>query len=204
MEYLQGMDLFDFIRKDSKFFMSNPKIFWVVVESILRGLAYLHSKGIAHMDIKPENVFLLLDDKGNIVGVKLIDLGLAIDITKKKKCIHGTDAYMGPEFFHFCWTTGLPADIWSLGITAFVMLRGYLPISSRNKDRQEAKKSIFSKIASLLSTISFNPFFKRSENAEIFEIEAFILSCLITDPENRLTADDLLKTIPVSTPQISL
>jgi serine/threonine protein kinase len=148
------------------------------------------------MDIKPENVFLLLDDKGNIVGVKLIDLGLAIDITKKKKCIHGTDAYMGPEFFHSCWTTGLPADIWSLGITAFVMLRGYLPISSQNKDPHQAKNEIFSKIASLLSTISFNPFFKRSKNAEIFEIEDFILSCLIVDPENRLTADDLLKMIP--------
>jgi len=200
MEYLEGQDLCDFIRKDPKFFMSNPKIFWVVVESILRGLAYLHSKGIAHLDIKPDNIFLLMDDKGNIVGVKLIDLGLAIDINEKNKCFHGTYAYMGPEFFNFCWTTGLPADIWSLGITAFVMLRGYLPISSRNKDRQEAKKSIFSKIASLLSTISFNPFFKRSENAEISQIEDFILSCLITDPANRLSADDLLKTIPVSTP----
>jgi serine/threonine protein kinase len=200
MDYLQGMDLFDFIRKNPKFFMTNPKAFWLVVKSILQGLAYLHSQGIAHFDIKPENVFLLLDDIGNIIGVKLIDLGLSMEVNKTTKVFRGTDAYMGPEFLHLCCPTGLPADIWSLGITAFVMLMGYLPIFSQNKDRQRCQEEIYSKIASLLSTISFNPFFKRSENAEIFEIEDFILSCLIVNPVNRLSADDLLKTIPVSTP----
>ena len=203
MEYLEGMDLCDFIRKDPKFFMRNPKIFWVVVESILHGLAYLHSKGIAHMDIKPENVFLLLDDKGNIVGVKLIDLGLAIDITKKIKCFRGTNTYMAPEFFHFCWSTGFPADIWSLGITAFAMLRASLPISSRKKDRQCAQSEIYAKIGSLLTMKSFTPFLKKNESIEISEIEDFIKSCFSVDPQKRPTADDLLKMIPVTSSQLS-
>lgn len=199
MEYLEGQDLFDFIRKYPKFFMSNPKIFWDVVESILRGLAYLHSQGIAHMDIKPENVFLLMDDKGKIIGVKLIDLGLSIDINEKKKCFRGTGSYMAPEFFHICWSIGLSVDVWSLGITAFVMLGGYLPISSRKKDPQRAQEEIYSKIKSLLQQISFNPFSKRSENAAISVIEDFIMSCLMVDPEKRPTANDLLGKIPDTT-----
>lgn len=197
MDYLQGMDLFDFIRKNPKFFMTNPKTFWFVVKSILQGIAYLHSKGIAHFDIKPENIFLLLDKEGNIIGVKLIDLGLSMEVNEMTKVFRGTDTYMGPEFLHLCWFTGLPADIWSFGITAFFMLMEYFPIFSQNKDPRKAKDEIFSKIKNLIGTFSFAPFRKRSENDDILRIQEFILSCLIVDPENRLTAEDLLKMIPV-------
>jgi serine/threonine protein kinase len=203
MEYLDGMDLFDFIQKYPGFFVNNPKIFWFVIGEILQGLVYLHSQGIAHMDIKPENIFLLLDNEGNIIGVRLIDLGLSIKVDEKTKGFWGTSTYMAPEFFHFCWSTGFPADIWSLGITAFAMLRASLPISSWKKDPQCAQSEIYAKIESLLTMKSFAPFGKRSENAEIFEIEAFIMLSLIVDPQKRPTAYDLLKMIPVTSCQLS-
>lgn len=192
MEYLEGMDLFNFIKENPTFFINNPKIFWVVIESILHGLVYLHSQGIAHMDIKPENVFLLLDNEGNIIGVKLVDLGLAIKVNDTKKCFRGTFFYMAPEFFHLCLSTGLPADIWSLGITAFAMLKESLPIASRKKDPRRQKDEIYSKIGSLLLKESFNPFKKRSEHIEISKIEEFILSCLIVNPKKRPTSKILL------------
>jgi serine/threonine protein kinase len=155
------------------------------------------------MDIKPENVYLLLDDAENIIGAKLIDLGLSMEVNEKTKCFRGTDTYMAPEFFHFCWSTGFPSDIWSLGITAFAMLRASLPISSRNKDKNSAQSEIYAKIGSLLMTNSFIPFSKRSEDPEIFEIEAFIMSCLIVDPENRPTAAILLEYVSAKISEIS-
>lgn len=191
MEYLEGMDLCDFIRKYPMYFINNPKSFWIVIESILRGLSYLHSKKIAHFDVKPENIYFLVDG-----GAKLIDLGLSMKVDKTTKCFSGTGAYMAPEFFHLCRSTGLPADIWSLGMTAYAMLRASLPISSRNKDPRSALFEIYAKIESLLRKGSFNLFKKRSERIEILEMEEFIASCLIVNPDERQTADDLLKKIP--------
>ena len=196
MEYLEGMDLFDFIKKNPQFFINNPKIFWVVVKSILRGLAYLHSQGIAHMDIKPDNVFLLLDNQGNIFDVKLVDLGLSIDVNNKPKCFQGTGAYMGPEFFHLCWDTGLPADIWSLGMTMFAMIMGFVPFSSKLKDPERAQQKIFRKIEFLLSEKGFfNPFLKLSNDPSIRDMQSIILSCFAICPDKRPTVLQLLDYI---------
>ena len=199
MDYLKGMDLCDFIRKDPKFFMSNPKIFWFVVESILHGLAYLHSQGIAHMDIKPENIFLLLDNEGNIIGVKLIDLGLSMVVNDATKCFRGTNIYMAPEFFHPFSNIDCKVDIWSIGITVFAMIKASLPteIVSRKKDPKRRQDEIYQKIERLRMNKSFNPFGeKTSEDQNIAKMESFIRSCLITDPTNRPTADELLGDIP--------
>ena len=195
MEYLTGMDLCEFIRKYRTFFINNPKCFWFVVKSILQGLVYLHSQGIAHFDIKPENVFLLLDTAENIIGVKLIDLGLAVKINENERKFRGTASYMAPEFFHLCWSTEFKADIWSLGMTAYAMLMASLPISSRKKDHQLAQQEIYHKIEKLLSFTKITPFPKRSDCKEIFQIEEFIALCFIVDPSERPTAQQLLDFI---------
>jgi serine/threonine protein kinase len=210
MDYLKGMDLCDFIRKDPKFFTSNPTIFWFVVESILRGLAYLHSQAIAHMDIKPENILLLLDNEGNIIGVKLIDLGLSMVVNDAtKKCIRGTNIYMAPEFFHPFSNIDCKVDIWSIGITVFAMIKASLPteIESRKKNPKRRQDEIYQKIERLLMKKSFNPFGEEtSKDPNIKKMESFTLSCLITNPTNRPTAVELLGDISFTSTisQISL
>lgn len=205
MDYLEGSDLCDFIRKNPTFFMENPRIFWFVIESILRGLVYLHSQGIAHMDVKPENIFLLLDNEGNIIGVKLIDLGLSIVVDDTKMYFRGTCHYMAPEFFNPFWFKGLPTDIWSLGITAYAMLMASLPISSKKKDPLAKKEEIYTKIENLLKLKegSFNPFPITKKDPIIAEMQKFTCLCLIVSPDMRLTADDMLKNIPAITSQMS-
>jgi len=201
MDYIEGMDLCDFIRKYPAFFIQNHQSFWFVVESILRGLAYLHSKGIAHMDIKPENVFLWLDNEGNIFGVKLIDLGLSMVVNDATKCFRGTDVYMAPEFFHPFSNIDCKVDIWSIGITVFAMIKASLPteIVSRKKDPKQRQEEIYKKIKRLKMNESFNPFGKKtSEDQNIAKMESFIRSCLIADPEKRPTADQLLGNIPLT------
>ena len=203
MEYLNGQDLRNFIRNNRKYFKENPKSFWFVIESILQGLVYLHSKGIAHFDIKPDNIILLLDNEGNIIGVKLIDLGLSLEIDDTSKYFRGTSAYMAPEFFNPLWFRGIPSDIWSLGITAYVMIMASLPISSMKSDPEIVKQEIYKKIYDLLSQYAFNPFSESSECTDISKMKKFIKSCLIVNPENRPTANDQLKKFPCSTSQLS-
>ncbi len=200
MECLEGIDLCDFIRNDPKFFVKNPESFWFVVKSILQGLVYLHSQEIAHFDIKPDNVFLLLNNEGIIIGVKLIDLGLAVKINENEikilgKLRRGTGSYMAPEIFHMCWITGFKADIWSFGMTAYAMLMASLPISSKKKDPRRAKEDIYRKIENLLGYKIIRPFPKRSDCKEICQIEEFITSIFIVNPVERPTAQQLLDNI---------
>jgi serine/threonine protein kinase len=206
MDYLEGMDLCDFIRKNPSFFRKNPKSFWTVIESILQGLAYLHSQGIAHFDIKPENIFLLFDGERNIIGAKLIDLGLSILVEETEMYFKGTFPYMAPEFFHPFWFRGFSTDIWSLGMTLYAMLMASLPISSKKKDPYSRRDEIYMKIHSLLSLKdgSYNPFSGMYEDPENAEIRNFICSLLIVTPDQRPTAVMLLEVIKKITSQISL
>jgi serine/threonine protein kinase len=151
------------------------------------------------MDIKPENIFLLLDNEGNIIGVKLIDLGLSMVVNDATKCFRGTNIYMAPEFFHPFSNIDCKVDIWSIGITVFAMIKASLPteIVSRKKDPKRRQDEIYQKIERLRMNKSFNPFGeKTSEDQNIAKMESFIRSCLITDPTNRPTADELLGDIP--------
>ncbi|CAE6450384.1 unnamed protein product [Rhizoctonia solani] len=103
---------------------------------IMSAVSYLHSHTIAHGDLKPENIFLLSNYQ-----VQLSDFGLAkipTDATGSRFSTSntqdaGTLRYMGPEFFADTRTNrsprDLPADIWALAWTFYVILTGLHPYS---------------------------------------------------------------------------
>lgn len=97
---------------------------------ILVGLQGLHESGIAHMDIKPQNI-MVSEGSGPNRHYKLIDLGLAHEeqaAENGRSFIRvGTEAYMAPEIYH----NSLPkngsinlflCDIYSLGVTMYKLL----------------------------------------------------------------------------------
>lgn len=102
-----------------------------IVHSVCKALGYLHSNGLVHRDIKPQNI-IMMDDG----GVKICDLGLAIDAASESKnseetvsvdeFIIGTPLYMSPEQIR-----GVGADprsdIYSLGITTYFLMTGQPP-----------------------------------------------------------------------------
>lgn len=82
------------------------------IKQILDGVNYLHTKKIAHFDLKPENI-MLLDKNIPIPHIKLIDFGLAHEIEDgvEFKNIFGTPEFVAPEIVNY-EPLGLEADMW--------------------------------------------------------------------------------------------
>lgn len=97
---------------------------------IVTALACLHRSGIAHGDVKLENIFL-----ESAVRIAVGDFDLSFRYARGTERVHnsGTKSYCAPEKF-----TGLPhdpekTDVWSVGVCMFAMFYGALPRYDRNK-----------------------------------------------------------------------
>lgn len=92
---------------------------------IVSAVAYIHSKGICHLDIKPDNI--MVDEFGNM---KLGDFGCSQNIKYAGKMTNqtGTLCYAAPELIEDTPIEDKRAcDIWSLGILLFSMKSSHLP-----------------------------------------------------------------------------
>jgi serine/threonine kinase 4 len=98
-----------------------------ILQGVLKGLDYLHSRKIIHRDVKAGNV--LLDHKGN---PKLADFGVSaenVHTHSQRKTFIGSPYWMSPEILTES-NYDSKTDIWSLGITAIELAEGNAPYSN--------------------------------------------------------------------------
>ncbi|KNC86132.1 CAMK/CAMKL protein kinase [Sphaeroforma arctica JP610] len=105
--------------------ISNPERLRRYAGELFEAVYYLHSLGVVHCDIKPENVVVADDD-----SLRLIDFGLSGYDWEEIDSLTGTVPYMAPEMY--CPAEGQvidgkAADVWSVGIVLFALLTGVLP-----------------------------------------------------------------------------
>lgn len=118
MEYIQGGELFYYIKKYNHFDEETVRFF---AGEIIIALKHLHDKDILYRDLKPEN--LLISAKGHI---KLADFGFATRVNENVYTICGTPEYMAPEKL-LGQGDSKETDYWSLGCLTFEMLCGIPP-----------------------------------------------------------------------------
>jgi len=124
MEYLPGGDLFD--RLDT---VTTESTVVEIAEQILSALLYLHQRGIAHRDIKLENiVFLSLPSEKEIV-VKLVDFGFAryFGPYSQSSQFCGSMHYISPQQVRRQKYTPFKADMWGLGVVLYAMVSRTFP-----------------------------------------------------------------------------
>ena len=128
MEYVDGLTLYDYLKKYGPF--TFPK-FAPVAAAVLSGLSEAHNQGIIHRDIKASNIMLTFEGS-RLRRVKILDFGLAKvegveedDVTKKSNLV-GTMGAMPPERI-LCKPTDCRVDLYAFGVCAYRMIAGRRP-----------------------------------------------------------------------------
>ncbi|XP_075778707.1 mitogen-activated protein kinase kinase kinase 8 isoform X2 [Pelodiscus sinensis] len=160
--------------------MREFEIIWVT-KHILKGLDFLHSKGVIHHDIKPSNIVFMS------TKAVLVDFGLSVQMTDDTyypKDLRGTEIYMSPEVI-LCRGHTTKADIYSMGATIIHMQTGSPPWVNRYpRTSYPSYLYIIHKQAPPLEDIAEDC---STSMRELLE------AALERNPNHRLAAADLLK-----------
>ena len=152
-----------------------------ISKDVLRGLKDIHSLGIVHRDIKPQNIFLCRD------RFKLGDFGVSASLEKAKdgtdrdRNIYGTYGYLAPELLSEHGDPGpsLLQDIFSFGCMLFQFITGALPFG-RIANPEDIRHYLYN-----CRNAVFRPIRQYRKDIPTYW-EDIIYGCLQAEPKNRI------------------
>lgn len=103
-----------------------------IAARICEALDYIHSHGVVHRDMKPENIMVDAEDR-----IKLIDFGIAANEGSRRLTfaklsnVMGTPDYISPEQVRGKRGDGR-SDIYAMGVMLYEMLTGKVPFTGNN------------------------------------------------------------------------
>jgi serine/threonine protein kinase len=179
MEYMTGGDVFDRIVQFTQY---TEKDAHDLAVHLLKALRSIHRQGIAHRDIKPQN--LLLVDSDDNAKIKIGDFGFAKRVHTPESLTTrvGTPTYVAPEILK-----NIPhdhrVDLWSVGVVIFVLLVGYPPFMEDNQN------TLFLKIRNGDWVFLPEDWKHISDDAK-----DLIKGLLVADPNERWTIEEALRS----------
>ncbi|PPQ99748.1 hypothetical protein CVT24_009731 [Panaeolus cyanescens] len=178
MEFATGGSVLA-LMKASKDGCIEEKYTAIIIREVLVALSYLHKVPVIHRDMKAANV--LVTDAGRVM---ICDFGVSALLathTSKRNTLTGTPYWMAPEVVQSVPAYDTKADIWSLGIMIYEMIKGTPPHSNLDKF---AVMDLIPKIKP--------PKLTEAEGGK--DMRDFMSYCLKESPAERLPADELAKT----------
>jgi serine/threonine protein kinase len=124
LEHLSGPSLAQVIEETNGMNESDTR---PICKQLVEVVFYLHQKGVCHRDIKPANIHLV-GGEISTATLKLLDFNTAC-FYDRMATVTGTVAFMAPEILKG-WEYDERIDVWSIGVTVFMMLTNVMPSSS--------------------------------------------------------------------------
>ncbi|GFS20013.1 serine/threonine-protein kinase DCLK3 [Elysia marginata] len=178
MELVKGGDLFDAITQSVKFGEPESAL---MVKDLCNALYYMHSRSIVHRDLKPENLLVHRNKDGSIT-LKLADFGLAMEVKELIYTVCGTPTYVAPEILTEIGY-GLEVDMWAVGVITYILLCGFPPFRSPDRNQTELFEFIKAGEYEFLS-----PYWDSTSRSA----KDLISRLLIVDRRKRYTSVDVL------------
>ena len=127
MEVIQGGEFFAFLQNRERALSEHEAKFYA--GCVVLGLEYMHDRGIAWRDLKPEN--LLIDTAGYL---KITDFGFAKRIPPgtRSYTLCGTPEYLAPELVSQSGH-GKAVDWWAVGVLIYEMVAGFPPFHQEDR-----------------------------------------------------------------------
>ena len=179
-ELIEGISLREYynneIRNQKGISIHKENIFRIIFKQIFEAMDYLHKQGMAHRDIKLENILI----KKNY-EIKIIDFGFGMynPENKLQKFFCGTPNYMPPEIAEKKPYVGQLADMWSLGILVYKIFCADFPF--KGKDEKDLYKSIKT---GKFTFANYTPEYARK----------IICSLIVLNPNKRMTCEEVLNS----------
>lgn len=123
MEYVEGINLKQYLKKKGALSWKETLHFST---QIAKALSHAHSKGIIHMDIKPQNIMLPRDGTAKVADFGIAQLGDTGEDPDDSEEAVGSIHYISPEQARG-EAVDARSDIYSLGVVMYEMLTGKLP-----------------------------------------------------------------------------
>jgi len=174
-DYMSGGNVFDRLSTKTKYTEKNAK---ELTKSLLEAVKCMHEAGIAHRDLKPQNLLLRLEDDDS--HIRVADFGFARRV-HTPNCLTsrcGSPTFVAPEILK-----NIPhdqrADLWSVGVIIYLLLVGYPPFV------KTTQSELFTQIRSCDWKFHKEDWENISPDAR-----KLIENLLLADPEQRWTASE--------------
>ena len=177
-EYIGGGTLGQYLKK--KKFNFSERQATNIMSQIANGVKYLHQYGIAHRDLKPDNIMITQQNDYGVI--KIMDFGLSKILSPNERMVdgYGTLSYVAPEVL-LRTPYNKEVDIWSMGVILFYMLSGKLPFRG-HKEQEVAEKIVYDPLE-----FDEDDWETRSQ-----KVQDLISCCLEKKKEDRITIDKFI------------
>jgi len=185
MEKLQGKELKDELLETGAM---EPNRALRLFRQVCEGMAVAHAQKMIHRDLKPQNIMLVKDARGNELP-KILDFGLARTMDTNRTAltepgaVMGSPQYMSPEQISGQEVTH-ESDIYSLGLILYEMIAGEPAFTGKNAS--EIFKAHLTEMPKPLSL-------KEAPG----DLNELVMRCLAKEPNERFASvEDLIATLP--------
>lgn len=184
-ELMKGMDMLDYLLEIGP---CSEDLSCRLIRRILKCVSDCHNAGVAHLDIKPDNLMFREEaedgnlDSVNADGLTLVDFGSARYLSSDEEHLGvnqatGTVGYVAPEVL--ADRGSIASDMWSVGVVSYMIMTGKMPFPTGQKGVEMTMKGDFKQDSKWHSLSS--------------SAKDFISNLLVVDPFGRMNVNEALE-----------